>query len=958
MPKKKEEGQTGVDTAHGTAALLRPEPGQTAVTVKITAKLTYTDGQGAGAPVNYSLVLVVPPKNSITSRISFPAGTAVYDGGLKRIAAGSLGAAVTNGVKYRYTYHDTKADADAGVSDQSETPMDTVSTSATALTHGQTTVGVRRVGEYWVRLTVWNDANSGSAVAKFTVTGKPITTAMVTVTVPNSTFTFDGTEKKPIVAVKDGAADLYENVDYTVSVDQAQNTRAGTGVIKITGKGGLTNYNDKDTVRSTFTINRAQIVADVELSDFSRTYDGTDSINVTASGLYNRITFRRADDGAAVTLDPVTAKDYKITKAVYSPNGNATTAGKADVTLELKATDTAYADQKASWYYQNYTFANNSLTGTFRDSTSVAISQMRNPDKSVFTVVIPDDHRYNGVARGITSAKFDDTTTTKPRLSDPTGAIEVLYNYSSAALFPDEKANFTGDTTTVPVKAGTYAVKLRIKDGTNFDPRDVVTIGDYTIKPQFKVSFDQLTNKDVKAGVVLRLGVAAKSDSGTIAYQWYKDAVAVSAANGGRDSAYLVNTADTNTTAKYYVRITNTYAGQAPADTASDTITVKVGGLAKDIRTATVTVGGDFTYDGTEKDPRQFVNVTHDGQPLTLGSHYLLEVRDNVNASNRAMLTVLGTGDYGFSTQRTFTIKKKELDPYTDVTYQSAVIYSGAAQRVRVSATSLNQVNRTGIGAVTSAVYVNTETGDTLKTADPVNAGSYEVSVKIGDGANFTAYDSAFYALPGTYTIIPKTAELSDFTGYTIPARVNVGDTVKIGEVRLPGDGYKLVVRYNGDTTVPVAIGTYVVTVEVEDGTNYFPSNPIRLGEFSIYDPNAVKSSDRLIPGGKDEQAVVAPVAVVAGEFTVGPNPVVKAAGKVGFFWQGKALSAGTLYVFDAAGNLVKKVAVADKGVSTSRREIGSWDFGSVAEGTYLVKGVLVGKDGGKVKVSSLVGVR
>jgi hypothetical protein len=102
-------------------------------------------------------------------------------------------------------------------------------------------------------------------------------------------------------------------------------------------------------------------------------------------------------------------------------------------------------------------------------------------------------------------------------------------------------------------------------------------------------------------------------------------------------------------------------------------------------------------------------------------------------------------------------------------------------------------------------------------------------------------------------------------------------------------------------------------------------------------------------------------VQVVAGEFTVGPNPVAKASGKVGFFWQGKTIASGTLYVFDASGNLVTKVAVSDKGVNTARREIGSWNLtakgASVADGTYLVKGALVGKDGSKVKVSSVFGV-
>jgi hypothetical protein len=90
---------------------------------------------------------------------------------------------------------------------------------------------------------------------------------------------------------------------------------------------------------------------------------------------------------------------------------------------------------------------------------------------------------------------------------------------------------------------------------------------------------------------------------------------------------------------------------------------------------------------------------------------------------------------------------------------------------------------------------------------------------------------------------------------------------------------------------------------------------------------------------------------------------VAKASGKAGFFWQGKALKSGTLYVFDASGNLLKKASVADKGVGVDRREVGSWNLADakgrpVAEGTYLIKGALTAKDGSKVKVSAIVGVK
>jgi len=122
----------------------------------------------------------------------------------------------------------------------------------------------------------------------------------------------------------------------------------------------------------------------------------------------------------------------------------------------------------------------------------------------------------------------------------------------------------------------------------------------------------------------------------------------------------------------------------------------------------------------------------------------------------------------------------------------------------------------------------------------------------------------------------------------------------------------------------------------------------------------SVASTDRVVPTVPgSEIVVVAPVAVVAGEFTVGPNPVVKQSEGVRFFWSGRAVKSGKLSIFDASGNLVRKVNVSGK----SAGAIGSWDLkdakgGPVAEGTYLVKGAIVTQDGKKVKASAVVGVR
>jgi hypothetical protein len=101
------------------------------------------------------------------------------------------------------------------------------------------------------------------------------------------------------------------------------------------------------------------------------------------------------------------------------------------------------------------------------------------------------------------------------------------------------------------------------------------------------------------------------------------------------------------------------------------------------------------------------------------------------------------------------------------------------------------------------------------------------------------------------------------------------------------------------------------------------------------------------------EEAVVKPVAKVAASFVAGPNVASKASGKVTFF-SSKQVKAGGLYIFDNSGNVVAKIA-AKAGTGA----IGSWNLrdakgAPVAEGTYVSKGVLIGKDGVREKVSTL----
>ena len=122
------------------------------------------------------------------------------------------------------------------------------------------------------KVTVTGKGNySGTASKNFTISEAPKTDiSNCTVTLGTTSYTYDGTAKKPSVTVKNGSTTLTNGTDYTVSY--SSNTNAGTGKVTITGTGNYTG-----SVTKNFTINAKSISnATVTLSQSSYTYDGNE----------------------------------------------------------------------------------------------------------------------------------------------------------------------------------------------------------------------------------------------------------------------------------------------------------------------------------------------------------------------------------------------------------------------------------------------------------------------------------------------------------------------------------------------------------------------------------------------------------------------------------------------------------------------------------------------------------
>ena len=168
-------------------------------------------------------------------------------------------------------------------------------------------------------------------------------------------------------------------------------------------------------------------------------------------------------------------------------------------------------------------------------------------------------------------------------------------------------------------------------------------------------------------------------------------------------------------------------------------------------------------------------------------------------------------------------------------------------------------------------------------------------------------------------------------------------------------------------------------TVGLNDKINYFEKHEAMFSPFQdtanfktiteylyVYiegSQTSVLSPNRIIPVPNDKPALDA-TSNGSVNITAGPNPTAKHSGAINFFWEGRSIQNGTLFVYSASGNLVKKINITDKSTGKSdRRNIGQWDLKDskgrlVSEGSYVVKGTITTKDGKREKVSIVLGVR
>jgi hypothetical protein len=252
-------------------------------------------------------------------------------------------------------------------------------------------------------------------------------------------------------------------------------------------------------------------------------------------------------------------------------------------------------------------------------------------------------------------------------------------------------------------------------------------------------------------------------------------------------------------------------------------------------------------------------------------------------------------------------------------------------------------------------ITVNVQALSGVAFISPVSMGA-----GLGSGEHSdTAYSGEVYTVRVMAT---------DQDGVAVKAAVRVLIAVEIGGMTVPKtittDAGTGVGEYDLSISGSVAGGRVTVfALTVTDGGETYSDS----AELRVEKRVSVLSFGREIPviSFDDGAAAVAPVKALSGGLTAGPNPVgALSAAPVRFFRAGGRIGKAELYVYDAMGNMVKKVNIMDTVSSTNeRRVVGSWDLTDrrgrwVSDGTYAVRGTIAAINGKKENVSLLIDVR
>ena len=564
----------------GTAKKPGIKDGSTALVENTDYTVTYSSNTNAGTAKavvkgkgrytgETTLYFTIQPKSAEGLTVSLSADNYTYDGSEKKptvtVKDPDLNKTLTSGTDYTVSYTDNK-------------------------NVGNATVNITFKGNY-----------TGSKSAGFTISkasAKPISDC--TVTLSSKSFTYDGSEKKPSVTVKNSSGTvLTEGSDYTVSYDN--NINAGEATVTVTGAGDR--YSGTNTVKFT-----------IAAKDISSCYFAVspDVFDYDGSAKTPSPTVR--DDGVELMAET----DYTIT---YSNNVK---VGEATATIKgqgnYKGTNTAK-------------FVINEKRANAIDINSCTVSKL-------------SDVTYSGSA-------FEPAVTIKNGSVTLKAGTDYSVSYNENVNAGTASVNITG----MNAYTGTINLSFEIK------PADM-SGASVSVSPN-SFTYD---GEEKTPAVTVKVGSAVLTEGVDFTVE-YKN-------NKAEGKATATATGMGNYTGSKSVNFTIT-SGKTDPEPEPKPSTIDISDFEISLS------ANEFEYDGTAKTPVVTVK-DGSGKQLTEGTDFTVSMGGNVEVGT-VNVTANGIGSYTGSVSTEFSIVQKAFADLEFLIVPESVEYTGQPQRPRVT---------------------------------------------------------------------------------------------------------------------------------------------------------------------------------------------------------------------------------------------------------------------------------
>lgn len=359
--------------------------------------------------------------------------------------------------------------------------------------------------EVWYRVQ-GTDNYFGTTAARISVTISPKTVSNPSITLSQNSYTYDGTEKKPAVTVKEstGATDVIPSSEYTVAY--SSNVNVGTATVTITDNPGG-NYTVSGS--TTFTINKANAVLTVAPQAIAGlTYNGQAQYLMSAgTATGGSLMYSLTETGTYTDTIPkeTNAGEYKVYyKVVGDDNHTDIAPAYVYVTIqpktvvspniELSLTETAKYTGKYNGSPQEPTVTSVKDGTDTIPSTEYDVTYSDNVNAGTATVRIVDRNGGNYTVNG--SKTFEITKATARFTTDPQ-ASSVTYNGKAQTLIkagipdggtavysPDGENGPYSEALPTGTDRGEYTVWAKVQGDSNHVDSAPISIANVKIDPK------------------------------------------------------------------------------------------------------------------------------------------------------------------------------------------------------------------------------------------------------------------------------------------------------------------------------------------------------------------------------------------------------------------------------------------------------------------------------------------